>query len=206
MACVILWVVFGWNSPIVMYWLAMLMTLVMASGGDIALWLFITCAGYFLLTLIMCNKLIRTSAAKMVILSLFAGVLLCGMSVIGLVQMGPFGHREHISTVQLDNYTYNLHFYAPDYAESYSHHYVVYECLFNVFCTKIYTVLKSSGGITPDVETIELITDATAVYLQVNGSTVFTRSPKHLTQRATCELTKRVRQVDSFWSRADQSK
>jgi hypothetical protein len=168
--------IFGWGNHTVIYWLAMAETRI----SQLAPPLVIAASVYFLLTLILVRKpadgLVRSSAASIVLLSLFASLFLCGTIFTPIWQTGPLGYREHMVTEHLSEYTYHLQFFSSDFAEAYTHRYDLYECQFNLFCKQIYTVMKSNGGITPDVESIELVPDSVTntLSLQVNGSTVFT--------------------------------
>jgi len=175
----VLLLAFGWGNTTVIYWLAM-------SGAQIsafALPLVFICTVYFLINLTLFRKptdvLLRRISARMLLLSLIAGAFLCGAYLVAIWQTGILGHHEHVAAVQLDTYTYNLQFNSPDYAESYTQNYRVYECQFSLFCREIYSVLKTTGGLSPDVETIEMVPDVSAhmLYVNVNGTVALSHHP-----------------------------
>ena len=169
---------FGWNSDTVIYWLAISSKWV----WELALPLFFAWAAYFVLTLVLhrdtTEAVFRHYAARIVLLSFVASLVLCGTHFVAFWQTGVLGYREHVTTVHLATHTYYLQFYAPDAVERYSNRYDLYECPLNLFCQVIYSVLKDNG-ITPPVEQIDLVPDnaANAILVQMNGSTIFTHHP-----------------------------
>ncbi len=165
---------FGWGNSTVIYWLAMSQTL----AWKLAIPLFVVCAAYFLLNVALFpkleDKILEFYAALMVVLSIITGAFLCGTLYLGVWQTGLLGYRQHVTAVRLNNYTYNLQFYSSDFAETYTHRYDLYACLFNTFCKEIYSV-PESNGITSDIETIALETEplTNTLYVQINGSIAF---------------------------------
>lgn len=172
---------FGLSEGKVFYWVAM--SAIDANRFGLFVWIFycFMICGLLLVVLNVFSTIFNNSSTvklrKLVSKILFtltvSSFFLCSVTFLVFFQIGPLGSRQHIASISIDDYTYNLSFYAPDFAENYTHRYILYECPFSLLCDEVYSFYGDRD------QTIELQTDTTTqeVILIVNDSIVFRYQP-----------------------------